>query len=286
MSKSVYDSNSRYIQYAYKRNKRELFRLMYVCKFYGIDYKKVPKCIGLWVEKGFTDGHIIELLKRMINKNKVLTGERDRGQKRVFDIFELLTCLTKVHGKDTVPKFTKYLDIGAGNCEITSAIAMSLSVEEKHVYALDVESWSNKENKSDTVNYVYVEHPETEDALFEHGLETESFDIITIFQTLHHMKNAINVIKEVYGLLKPGGIVILREHDVESSTTAALCHVEHLIYSIFADEMQLTDFFKEYYGRYFSKHILVKEFESVGFHTLNGKAKNNPTHYYYQVYKK
>lgn len=281
-----YDDNSKYFQFVFNRNKRDLFRLMYVCKFHGIDHKKLPVNLVWWIEKNFTDANIVELLKLKINKNNIEISERNRGKKRVLDIFELFTKVGFQLDKQ-IPPFTTYLDIGAGDCEITNTIAKSLNIEEKNTYALDVESWSNKDNASNGFkNYTYVELPKNDDSEFNHGFEENTFDIITLFQTLHHIKNYKTVINEVYKITKPGGVIIIREHDANDLTTKALCHIEHLIYSIFADKMRISDFFKEYYGNYHSKKEMVQCFVNAGFIPLVEHIKDNPTKYYYQMFKK
>jgi len=285
-----YGEDSRYIVFAYKRTTQNLLRLLYVCKFYGINHKLIYRNLKKWVFNNYTDIQIINCLKKMVNKPKHTEITRDRGNTRVNDITELFTNSVDLYGKHILPCFTKYLDIGAGDCVITKSLAQFFGIKKGYTYAIDIESWSNKSNeeygKDSQINYIYIDPPVDEKSEFNHTLDENTFDIITIFQTLHHMKNFINVIKDVYRLLKPGGIVIIREHDARSNPVRALCHIEHLIYGIFADKMCSNEFYKEYYGHYYSKREMINVFENHGFTTLSEKSKNNPTLYYYQVFKK
>lgn len=49
------------------------------------------------------------------------------------------------------------------------------------------------------------------------GLERESFDVITFWDVLEHVSDPRVVLQQVHGLLKPGGIVALSTHLVDSA---------------------------------------------------------------------
>lgn len=43
--------------------------------------------------------------------------------------------------------------------------------------------------------------------------EDNKFDLIVTLMTLHHIKNVEQVLREFRRILKPGGCIIIREHD-------------------------------------------------------------------------
>ena len=235
-----------------------------------------------WVTKKYSDVKIINSLSMMVNKNHIHKDNRDRGGNRALDVGRLLEIYNaKIYNAKIYngSKIRTYLDIGAGDCVITKSIADYLKIDTANIYALDIDSWGNKQNKDNDnkINYLRILPPESENEEFKHGLEKESF---------HHIKNASNVIKELYKLLKPNGVVIIREHNADTEIRTALCHVEHLLYSYFADKMPMVNFFKEYYGRYYSIKEMIGMFSSAGFESVYTEYKDNPTQYYYQIFSK
>jgi SAM-dependent methyltransferase len=53
-------------------------------------------------------------------------------------------------------------------------------------------------------------------ALEEAGLDPESFDVITLWDVIEHLSHPAAMLKNVHGLLKPGGIVAVSTHLVDS----------------------------------------------------------------------
>lgn len=280
---TTYNKESDYIRLVFDLNKKDLFRLMYMCKFYGIDYKKIPKYLKHCAKEKINDASIITWLVKKTNQIHYSTPCNNRGRNRATDVFDLLMKIDHKSGLNT--EFATYLDIGAGDCEITKHVADLLCINKKNVYAVDIKTWSNKENKSDDFeNYIYIDEPD-EQSEFNIGID-KKFDIITIFQSLHHMKNYKNVIKKLYNLISDNGIIIIREHDAINDETKILCHIEHLLYGILADGMSFNGFCEEYYGNYMSKKNMIYIFIQEGFKPLSSISKINPTRHYYQAFKK
>lgn len=57
--------------------------------------------------------------------------------------------------------------------------------------------------------------PQITIGFFESGMYQENFfDLITIFQTLDHLENPKVILKECFKILKPGGVILLINHDL------------------------------------------------------------------------
>lgn len=279
MSINKYTPETHHIRDIYKEEKSrmQLYRLLYICKWHGINHRTIPKHLSRWVSVGYTDSVIVSLLRTLQDKNFIHIDDRDRGANRASDVYSLLEDPTQINN---------YLDIGAGDCKITKAVANKLGVDYSNTYAIDIDKWSNKINKDFEHEINFIDASTSKICNSKYNLGQGKFDLITLFQTLHHINDMNNVIKEVYRLLKPGGVCIIREHDARSEVIKKLCHVEHLLYAYFADGMKLLDFYNEYYAQYYSKVEMVNLFKSAGFKEANQVIKNNPTLYYYQVFIK
>jgi ubiquinone/menaquinone biosynthesis C-methylase UbiE len=210
----------------------------------------------------------------MVNKKMIPKSSRDRGKKRADDVTKMLDAL----GIKIDPG-CNYLDIGAGDGVITKSIASALNTDSEHTYGVDIEHWSGKENNSDTFQFEYVNGDD-----FTTRYIDNTFDVVTVFQTLHHIKDQHAVLREMHRITQPGGVVILREHNAKTENDVALCHLEHLIYGILADGLDTCSFTKEYYGDYKSNEQWTAMMETYGFALLHREFYTNPSKYYYAIY--
>jgi len=61
-----------------------------------------------------------------------------------------------------------------------------------------------------------VEYANSKDLSVEHGIfnndkyTSESFNVVTLFYVLEHLQDPLDMLKKIYSILKPGGILILR----------------------------------------------------------------------------
>jgi SAM-dependent methyltransferase len=62
-------------------------------------------------------------------------------------------------------------------------------------------------------------------------LDTSCADVVLLFHSIHHMQGPITSrIREISRILRPGGIVIVKDHDVTNSREAANVDFEHAVY--------------------------------------------------------
>lgn len=80
------------------------------------------------------------------------------------------------------------------------------------------------------------------------GIEDNSLDLVFCPIGLHHMaKEKIHAfVQSISRVLKPGGIFILREHDVITEDDLAAAHMAHSIYNIIALNLEEKDDLAEY----------------------------------------
>lgn len=166
-------------------------RSLYVCHRCHLIYvSPLPKKAFL---KKFYQEEYFQLEK---DKKKIL-GYRDYEQQKRFLIsyFEKkLKQIAKLKGE----KRGKLLDIGC-------ALGYFLESAKKdgwEVVGLDISPYAVEAVRKGGVKAV-------EGFLYEAGFERNSFDVITIFQTIEHDPNPVNLLSEIYRILKPGGILLL-----------------------------------------------------------------------------
>jgi ubiquinone/menaquinone biosynthesis C-methylase UbiE len=114
-----------------------------------------------------------------------------------------------------------YLDVGCFDGNITKSIGSHFNLHKLQIHGVDIKPYNEYENmvfsKYDGRILPYSDN---------------SFDLITCLMVLHHVpeNNLIVLIKELNRVLKSGGILILREHDVRNEYDCILLDIMHNFY--------------------------------------------------------
>ena len=220
--------------------------------------------------------------------------EYNRGINRVeelknFSIFSDLQSSAK-------KKSFKYLDFGGQNGEIAFEVAKELGINnEKQCFVYDIESWFDTEmkgNKNITYNFSRTNIL---------PYENNSFDFITVFMVVHHIKYPKLILNELYRILKPNGTIIFREHDSDGDATDVLIDVEHSLFEVVEKKEPNYFALESYYAKYYSKEEFIRLVESSGNNsetftynkgeivknsTRDPKIPVGPTRYYYSIFTK
>lgn len=131
----------------------------------------------------------------ILNKLKRLPPRTSRSSERIS------TIVTMLQSQSFHPK--SFLDIGAGNGEITSALRSYYNIPKHSVFAID----HKLPLSLDITCLTYLN-----DSI---PLSDNSIDVIILFSVLHHIPPnfRLNIIKEISRVLVPGGYIIIREHN-------------------------------------------------------------------------
>lgn len=247
-------------------HRTDLIYVFAVLKFYGIN--NVRSKLFKFIELRKTDFEIVQLFYRMSLFAPVI---KKRESSRASDILNIVRS-----NNITVES---YLDIGAGDGAITEKIGSVLNLPQVH--ATDIAQWSGKNNDKKSKNNIVFS---TIDNVLPYT--KNSFDFITLFQALHHFKNLLPMMKEIQRVCTPGGIVIIREHDAKSDNIKKLIDIEHLLHGVFSDGLTVRDFSDSYFGNYRASSEWDSIFDKHDFYCIGKILKNNPTRYYYAIYRK
>lgn len=122
----------------------------------------------------------------------VIQDRKGRLNRRAEQVVEILGSYSP----------TSLLDIGCGSGEITNELMGALKIKDKDMLGLEIVVGKNK-FPFKIVQYEGTKLP----------VENDSFDFATIFSVLHHAEEPEKVIQEIARVIKPGGLVVVRECD-------------------------------------------------------------------------
>lgn len=126
----------------------------------------------------------------------------------------------------------KFLDIGCGNGYKTTSFGHYLGIEPKNLYGTDIKNWgpySESKHDSHEFNFKYIKEDETLD------FPNNYFNLVTCFLTIHHVKNLDKLLLEIKRILKPGGILLLVEHDCHDDYDKIILDLLHTLFEYFND---------------------------------------------------
>lgn len=158
---------------------------------------KCSSCGFIYTNPRPSDGWYKNYLEHcMLNKLGVTGGSYERQMKEKGNFYKKILILLKMQRSQGKPKL---LDIGcAGGAFLDMALeegfeAMGCDCESTEVY-------NTLKNKK--LNLLVG-------SLEKLGLKKESFGIITLLDTLEHVRDPLKMLKHIHGLLMPGGILLI-----------------------------------------------------------------------------
>lgn len=274
---------SKCIRFLWINNREELISLFSMLRFFNISEVYINSMFKQYYKEGKTDFEIISSIKDIIDSSPKPPpfDNNCRGEKRGKELRSLLK-------KCNLNKPKLYLDIGANDGVVTKAIGNIFKLTKPNIHAVDMKNWIGQEiiipeNVTNDINFSYIT---TEDNKSTIPHKDNTFDFITILQALHHFKDLDGMMKEITRVCAPNGVIIIREHNAYNNDIKLLIDLEHLIYGILYDGVDINYYLKDYYGFYRSSDEWDAIFASYGFKSINKIQKNNPTKYYYSVYVK
>jgi ubiquinone/menaquinone biosynthesis C-methylase UbiE len=263
----------------YGMNSKRLFQLFR--KIVGHSNEQLSKLI----EANVPDAEVLMYLN-VTFENRLDNNSTDefRVNQRVQDLFQLVD----------VREWKKMLDFGGGNGDFAAAVVKECEwywnvhkpSDNTRVWGafptavcLDVKQWFTKPHAS---RYTNIEYEFVDTAQIPYSDHT--FDGITMLQVLHHVDDQLFTLYELYRVLKPGGILFIREHDCTSIEDKYIIDIEHLVY-----ESKLRGnkhICCTYQAQYLSKRYLYDMLSLVGFTKVRDTPTKGVSCCYYTVWKK
>lgn len=218
-------------------------------------------------------------------KLKDINKKNKRNQKRAYEIYDYINNALKNYNKIIGGDQYFHLDYGGNDGSVSSEFAKIAKLDKSQVFSADVESWlGNKKNISfDNITYTLLNENQ------KLPYKNESFDSVSLLQVLHHIEFVEFHLKEIYRILKHGGIVVIKEHDCNNLTTQLLIDIEHIIHEVVEPDMPNNKIFNSYSAFYTSFNQLNDIMQSIGFEFVSDDYNfhsKNPTRYYFVTYRK
>lgn len=195
----------------------------------------------------------------------------------------------KMLQKGDIPAPKTYLDYGCGDGSFTRAVRDLYKLDNTNVFCTDIVKYPSL----DDLNFI-------EQVNGVSDLPTNTFDLITSYMVLHHIRDDILdiTVKNIYSALKPGGIFIIREHNapddkVKRDVFQSVVDIVHDVYDYVIDTEMTWKDNDEYFSKYKSMREWTYLMTKTGFKTMPPKQQpsvnrksDNPQNKYYRIYQK
>ena len=236
------------------------------------------------VERNKNDEEIYDALRKYASTDH---DEEGRSQSRVRHISFLFSDYRFRKLKES--RNFKYLDLGGGDGSITNAIGKHMKLDKDNIISADVDEWfDNISDSKKTKDISYVTINKTGRLPFSN----EQFSVITAFQVFHHIEDIDDRLKELNRIIKRGGLLVIREHDVPNDCVRMNVDIEHSIHEMTTKPEPNKKFLPEYTAFYRPAQEWTAKLESFGFKYIrdvdyrSDMRIRNPTRTYYAMYER
>ncbi len=177
------------------------------------------------------------------------------------------------------------LDFGGDKGVVASKMASIYKLSPGSAIVSDVPEWYGHKRER-LYNNVTFQTLHSYRLPFEDG----QFDTILSLMVLHHIDKVEITCQELRRIMKPGGLLFLREHDCENEDESRLIDIEHSLYELVLSTKTKQDTL-EYLANYRAYYRPMKEWTKmlsrVGFQEVNLKYEpaKGYTKYAYRVYE-
>jgi SAM-dependent methyltransferase len=205
------------------------------------------------------------------------------------------------------------VDIGGGEGNVLAGLGRRGGIPKEQLFCVEQSpedsTWATTYKRIHENEVTYVEWSNRQLTL--PLLAPNQADLLMCMVTLHHMPAEVArmVIVRGYSYLKPGGVMLVKEHDISTPELLCAVHWEHHLYHLSEYlseylpeshvEADLQDYLDHHYvAHYKSKESWVKQMQEVGFvlveertrtmgPIISGKTDSkNTTNLYWQVWNK
>lgn len=228
------------------------------------------------------DGVIYQQLREMVypeEKGKELTKEEKVYNVGVMSNDQLVTRagkrandIARALPYDARPR--SLLDIGCADGSITVAVMRKFGIRKEDGHGVDVENL--KDGLASDFTFHQLDKKPTEGQNYLHYLQSDSIDLVVALMSLHHVEDQDNMIKEIHRVLRPGGFVLIREHDCPDDDYGNVLDIMHGLYSlVWSNPIQDINFLETYSSTYRSRNEWRDYFK--GHHlklTMNDNDRN------------
>jgi ubiquinone/menaquinone biosynthesis C-methylase UbiE len=202
-----------------------------------------------------------------VDKSESKTNKR--AEKRCRDITQLAGPVTP----------TRILDIGCAddNATVLKLLKQKYHIQTENTIGVDIK---NIEPQGFVFHKVENNKIPVDDA---------SIDLATLLMVAHHFSDADAMLQEIHRILKPGGLLVIREHDISSKWKIDPLFIDiiHMLYDCIINEREDPSvFFKNYFSYYKRKDEWISIFKKNGLTIVRhqGPAKDDIFRPFYALF--
>lgn len=239
------------------------------------------------IENSHTDHEICDLIydycKSLGTKNRIgyPISHEEYLKMKISEIEQIITPSLLEKQKHRV-----ILDIGSGDCSITSMFGSHAKMTPVGVDVKDEMDWSSgKGSLCDKLTHIYYDGTNLVKAVRNEIGDTK-IGIIMYNHSLHHFGNFENIkrsLKQAHTLLSSDGVLFVREHDKSQANDIDI-NLQHIFISMryrIDQHNQTKDdlwnymkyYIKTYTSHFFSKTWFIQLCKSIGFKLLKTDKK-------------
>jgi len=206
-----------------------------------------------------------------------------RSMSRLKDVEHELKLVAAAIGNNCT-----YIDIGCSEGSITEAIAKTLGLSPDKALACD------PVNQEPNDAFTFTQS-DGNSLPYEDG----TADVTTMFMSAHHFADATRMFEEANRVTKPGGFLLMREHNIPFPAMSVYYDVAHALYAcVFGIEQTPEEFVAQYSEGEYAYYRSDKEWVSLaalhGFHPCttphgpyyNGKEVRDQFDSFYILFSK
>jgi ubiquinone/menaquinone biosynthesis C-methylase UbiE len=180
------------------------------------------------------------------------------------------------------PKF--YLDVGCFQGDITAALGGYFGLNKFQIHGIDIKQYELGKNADKFVSTVYDGK--------RIPYNDESFDLITCLMMFHHVpkENLDALLQEIHRVMKPGGLLIMREHNVSPRNykLVGILNILHEYYDYVLNPTQCWEESKANYNseRFWADKLTQHRFVKQTTPKLSNDNPKNPFNKYIAGFRK
>jgi ubiquinone/menaquinone biosynthesis C-methylase UbiE len=188
----------------------------------------------------------------------------------------------------SVTKASCYLDVGAGDGVVGAKIGETLGFFRYNVFGVEIperqDAVRGKRNVEITMAYLSA-NPAAKPNVAYHD---ELFSMITCLMSMHRFVHPKQMLSEVYRMLKPGGLLVIHEHDCDNEFMQYLIRMEHAVCATVIDDEDPAKFFQTLICKPTSAKETTEAITALGMQAgaSTVDSKNNPTCAYWALFTK
>lgn len=251
--------------------------------------KRIKQSILNSINKTNLNETLIEV-KTILNSNNIKLDNLNKNHYWVAN--KLIEVISKYNYTNTA----SIVDIGGGNGNILNYINKLLGIPKKNLYIIEqIEDWFETNNYIHDINYIFWNNKYI-------NIESNTIDIIIIMVSLHHMSDITinNLLFNIDRILKPNGLIIIKEHNCKTTEDKFVIDWEHHLYHLLKSENISEQANNSYINKFTNNYKSIEEYNNIfaKFNYTNILNMNrlfmqydpidilNPTNLYWSIYKK